>query len=120
MLKILTKEGLTPSFFYAIIISIIQITMASKPQTATVRVKDLSLAIKAMNTLLGAKEKGEMEFATSVYHDFEKAIGNFQCEIAKIRGKKRDSIKIHIQHPTEEERNFQKDIRRMWNSKQGS
>ena len=91
--------------------------MASKPQTATVRVKDLSLAIKAMNTLLGAKENGEMEFATSVYNDFEKAICNFNCEIAKIRGKKRDSIKIQITR-TEEERNFQKDIRRMW--KQGS
>ena len=91
--------------------------MASKPQTATVRVKDLSLAIKAMNTLLGAKEKGEMEFATSVYHDFEKAIGNFQCEIAKIRGKKRDSIKIEITR-TEEEVLVKKGmLKNMWQNK---
>ena len=91
--------------------------MASKAQTATVRIKDLNLAIKAMNTLLGARENGEMEFATSVYHDVENAICNFQCEIAKIRGKKRDSIKIEITRTEEGVLAKKGMLKNMWQNK---
>ena len=77
----------------------------AKAQQTTVRIKDLSTAIKALETLQAGKEKGQFQFATSVYDDFDNAIDNFKCAIAKTRGKKRNSIKMEI-IKNEEESNF--------------
>ena len=74
----------------------------SKPQEAKVKVKDLSTAIKALETLQDGREKGKFDFATSVYDDFDKTINNFKCAIAKVRGQKRNSIKMEITQSEEE------------------
>ena len=44
----------------------------SKPQETKVKVKDLSTAIKALETLQDGREKGKFDFAISVYDDFDK------------------------------------------------
>ena len=54
----------------------------SKPQETKVKVKDLSTAIKALETLQDGREKGKFDFATSVYEDFDKTINNFKSAIA--------------------------------------
>mgnify|MGYP001174966778 CR=1 FL=1 len=74
----------------------------AKAQETKVSVKDLNLAIKALETLQEGKEKGKLDFAVSVYNEFDRAISNFKCAIARVRGKKRDSIKMEITKSEEE------------------
>ena len=74
----------------------------SKAQETKVKVRDLSTAIKALETLQDYKEKGKFDFALSVYESNDKAINNFKCAIAKVRGQRRNSIKMEITQSEEE------------------
>ena len=70
--------------------------MTTKAQRATVRVKDLTRAIKAIETLQAGRERGEFKFAMETYNDFDEVLDNFKCAIANVRGKKRNAIAMEI------------------------
>ena len=70
--------------------------MTSKAQRATVRVKDLTRAIKAIETLQAGRERGEFKFAMETYNEFDEVLDNFKCAIANVRGKKTNPLSMEI------------------------
>jgi len=70
--------------------------MTTKAQRATVRVKDLTRAIKAIETLQAGRERGEFKFAMETYNEFDEVLDNFKCAIANVRGKKRNPLSMEI------------------------
>ena len=70
--------------------------MTTKAQRATVRVKDLTRAIKAIETLQAGRERGEFKFAKETYNEFDEVLDNFKCAIANVRGKKRNPLSMEI------------------------
>ena len=67
-----------------------------KAQRANVRIKDLTRAIKAIETLQAGLERGEFKFAKETYNEFDEALANFKCEISKVRGVKRNPLSMEI------------------------
>ena len=67
-----------------------------KAQRANVRIKDLTKAIKAIETLQAGRERGEFKFASETYNAFDEVLDNFKCAIANVRGKKRNPLSMEI------------------------
>ena len=67
-----------------------------KALRASVRIKDLTRAIKAIETLQAGRERGEFNFARETYNDFDETLDNFKCAIANVRGKKRNPLSMEI------------------------
>ena len=67
-----------------------------KAQRASVRVKDLTTAIKAIETLQAGRERGKFKFSVENYNAFDEVLDNFKCAIANVRGKKRNPLHMEI------------------------
>ena len=67
-----------------------------KALRASVRIKDLTRAIKAIETLQAGRERGEFNFAIETYNDFDEVLDNFKCAIANVKGKKRNPLSMEI------------------------
>ena len=70
--------------------------MAKKALTANVRIKDLTGAIKAIETLQAGRERGEFKFAKETFHEFDEILNNFKCSIANVRGRRRNPIVMEV------------------------